>query len=214
MSLLLIPRPQNLSAPIVMSTLSLSEAASYMGHLDASIALDKAGGMINLKMDKAGGMINLKILRTVPDGHFEQFSLPVLPADVGTADNLARMERKIADHLAVSRTPGASGKRAVFVDLRTGELAIGTTVVFNERNAAQGVSDASLGHKVEFVADLIGMVDMNAPAPPAATLTLCVDGPEAERVLAGIRVKTNGEEMSLGDLIAAAKAGDDLNSRL
>lgn len=80
-----------------------------------------------------------------------------LPASSGDPAAIAAAERKIAEQLSVSRVPRQSGTRAVFVDLKNGTLLVGTTVLFNERNATLGVNDDSLLHKVDLIQTLLGL---------------------------------------------------------
>lgn len=85
---------------------------------------------------------------------FVDFALP--PSD-GNPDDIAAAEQKIAQQLSISRVPRQSGTRAVFVDLKSGILLVGTTVLYNERNATTGVADDSLLHKVDLIQTLLGL---------------------------------------------------------
>ena len=127
---------------------------------------------------------------------YVSFSLPSIQ---GTPEALANAEERIAELLKVSRVPGASGSRAIFIDLSKGHLLVSTSVFFNERNAALGVIDESLTHKVELVQALLTLNDFSAVPTPSEPLIVSISNvPDA--LLASAEVAINGTRYSLADI--------------
>lgn len=173
MSLFLQPQPQNPTTFRSITDLHPSEVVDFFSRFETLVA-DSISSTPGGRLNEAGHT----------DEAFVEFSLP---ASSGDAASLAAAERKIAEQLSISRVPRQSGTRAVFVDLKNGSLFVGTTVLFNERNATTGVADDSLLHKVDLIQTLLGLNvhtsdDEEAlPAEPngldTVTLRIGTDGP-------------------------------------
>lgn len=130
------------------------------------------------------------------DDAYVAFSLPPIQ---GNGEALEKAEERIAQLFKTSRVPGASGSRAVFVDLAKGHLLVSTSVFFNERNAALGVIDESLTHKVELVQVLLTLNDFSAVPTPSEPLTVSISNvPDA--LAASAEVVINGTRYSLSDI--------------
>lgn len=172
MSLFLQPQPQNPTDFRSISELHPSEVVDFFSRFETLVA--------DSISSTPGGRLNEA---SYTDQAFVEFSIP---ASSGDPASLAAAERKIAEQLSISRVPRQSGTRAVFVDLKNGSLFVGTTVLFNERNATTGVADDSLLHKVDLIQTLLGLNvhagdDEALPVEPngldTVTLRIGADGP-------------------------------------
>jgi len=174
MSLFLQPQPQDPTTFRNIPDLHPSEVVDFFSRFETLVA--------DSISSTPGGRLN-EVGHT--DEAFVEFALPVSSGDPAS---LAAAERKIAEQLSISRVPRQSGTRAVFVDLKNGTLFVGTTVLFNERNATTGVADDSLLHKVDLIQTLLGLNvqaseddEVVSPAEPngldTVTLRIGTDGP-------------------------------------
>lgn len=172
MSLFLQPQPQNPTTFRSITDLHPSEVVDFFSRFETLVA--------DSISSTPGGRLNEA---SYTDQAFVEFSIP---ASSGDPASLAAAERKIAEQLSISRVPRQSGTRAVFVDLKNGSLFVGTTVLFNERNATMGVADDSLLHKVDLIQTLLGLNvhagdDEALPVEPngldTVTLRIGADGP-------------------------------------
>ena len=147
MSIFLQPQPQDPTSFRTITDLHPSEVTDFFSRFETLVA--------DSISSTPGGRLN-EVDQT--DEAMVEFAIPAIS---GNPASLAAAERKIAEQLSISRVPRASGTRAVFVDLANGSLFVGTTVLFNERNATTGVSDDSLLHKIDLIQTLL---DLNASA--------------------------------------------------
>ncbi len=141
---------------------------------------------------------------------FLEFTLPKAP-DTAQAEALANAEEKIVQLLRFSRVPGASGFRGVYVDLVTGTLLVGTTVFFNERNAALGVQDESLVHKIEMIAATLALASFES-VPQQQTevqdpIVIRIEGLSPNQ-LGRASVEIDGEVYSVRDIMENVDPGD------
>lgn len=185
MSLLVIPRPTQPSE------------FNRLPGVDLDDALDSIAGQ-RARIDRLQGAANVRFRNDTPEAALT-FSLPPVQGDPAA---LANGEGRIADLLCVSRVPGASGSRSVFVDLSRGVLLVGTAVFFNDRNVAVGVVDESLVHKIDMIAALLSLNDFSQ-APAAADeppLRIHVDNIPEDR-LERAEVVINGQAYALSDIL-------------
>ncbi len=169
MSLFLQPLPHNPTTFRTITDLHPREVVDFFSRFE-TLVVDSIDSTPGARLNEAANT----------DEAYLEFSIPVSSGDPAA---IAAAERKIADQLSTSRVPRQSGTRAVFVDLENGSLFVGTTVLFNERNATTGVADDSLAHKIDLIQTLLGLnvgtVEEEAtPVEPNGldTVTLCIDG--------------------------------------
>lgn len=193
MSFLTIPRPNDPTNTIRTTGVDIEDA------------IDALTGQRN-RIERNGQANHLNV-RDRHDTFDAYVSFP-LPKVQGNTDALVAAEERIANLLKVSRVPGASGERGVFVDLANGHLLVSTSVFFNARNAAIGVMDDSLIHKLEMVSSLLTLNDFSqAPAPAEPVRFEISNLPPS--VLATAELVLNGNRYSLDTIQGEVEPLDD-----
>lgn len=193
MSLLILPRPNSPTNTICNTGVDVEDAIDALTSQRSRIERNGQAGHLNVR-DR---------LNTV--SAYVSFPLPKSQGDV---DALLAAEDRIATLLKTSRVPGASGERGVFVDLVNGHLLVSTSVFFNERNAAIGVMDDSLIHKLDLVSRLLTLNDFSqAPAPAVPVRFEISNLPPA--VLATAELVLNGSRYSLDTIQGEVEPLDD-----
>lgn len=137
-------------------------------------------------------------------------SFPVKPV-TGDALALATAEEKIVELLQISRVPGASGSRGVFVDLANGHVLVSTSVFYNERNAALGVIDESLINKLDMVATTLTLNDLSHVPAPAHPIRLDL-GDLPDSILATAELVIRGQRFSVAQILEEVECLDDENN--
>jgi hypothetical protein len=108
----------------------------------------------DLNVEDAKAMIDLRSRQIVQDPsrrirHFHQVAENFQQFDLGDTSHLVDGEEGVAEDLSSSNFPGVRGRRAVYFDVNTGTLLVGTLIVYNDRHATSGFADPGIVQTVQ-----------------------------------------------------------------